>query len=90
MASYQPDKDTWNLDTISLLIKTLLEEQSYEPDTKITETGNAKGYYTIVTVAIATITATGISLLIILACCFRKRLSSVNSIVFGKKKSSIL
>ncbi|KAI9169483.1 hypothetical protein LWI28_013047 [Acer negundo] len=57
-----------------------------EPDTKITETGNAKGYYTIVTVAIATITATGISLLIILACCFRKRLSSVNSIVFGKKK----
>ncbi|KAK0575329.1 hypothetical protein LWI29_037355 [Acer saccharum] len=57
-----------------------------EPDTKITEPGNAKGYKTIVAVAIATITATGIALLIILACRFRKRLSSVNSIVFRKKK----
>ncbi|KAK2635759.1 hypothetical protein Ddye_030551, partial [Dipteronia dyeriana] len=32
------------------------------------------------------ITVTGISVLIILALCFRKRLSSINSMVFGKKK----
>ncbi|KAL5763491.1 hypothetical protein ACOSP7_019755 [Xanthoceras sorbifolium] len=47
------------------------------------KTENAKGHITIVAVAI---TATGISVLIILALCFRKRLSSVNSTVFWEKK----
>ncbi|KAH7571115.1 hypothetical protein JRO89_XS05G0255400 [Xanthoceras sorbifolium] len=52
---------------------------------------NAKGHITIVVVddsfsLIAAITATGISVLITLALCFRKRLSSVNFTVFWEKK----
>ncbi|KAK2635227.1 hypothetical protein Ddye_030019 [Dipteronia dyeriana] len=48
------------------------------------KTGNAKGQ--ILIIAVGAITMTGIGILIILALCFKKRLSSDNSTVFWKKK----